>query len=31
VVRNFDAWYRAFNVQSGDKLYLPPEKRIRIW
>jgi endothelin-converting enzyme/putative endopeptidase len=31
VVRNVDAWYKAFNVQPGDKLYLPPEKRVRIW
>ena len=31
VVRNIDAWYRAFNVQSGDALYLPPEERVRIW
>jgi putative endopeptidase len=31
VVRNFDEWYKAFNIQPGDKLYLPPEKRIRIW
>ncbi len=31
VVRNFDEWYRAFAVQPGDKLYLPPEKRVRIW
>jgi len=30
-VRNFDEWYKAFNVQPGDELYLPPEKRIRIW
>ena len=30
-VRNFDAWYKAFNVKPGDKLYLPPEKRVRIW
>jgi len=30
VVRNFDAWYKAFNVTSG-KLYLSPEQRIRIW
>jgi predicted metalloendopeptidase len=26
-----DAWYRAFNVQPGDKLYLPPEQRVHIW
>ncbi|MBW8754914.1 MAG: M13 family metallopeptidase [Sphingomonadales bacterium] len=31
IVRNVDAWYRAFIVQPGDKLYLPPEKRVRIW
>lgn len=30
-VRNFDEWYKAFNVQPGDALYLPPEQRIRIW
>jgi putative endopeptidase len=30
VVRNFDAWYKAFNVRDG-KLYLPPDQRIRIW
>jgi putative endopeptidase len=26
-----DAWYRAFNVQAGDKLYLPPDQRVSIW
>lgn len=31
VVRNFDAWYEAFGVQPGDALYLPPEKRVKIW
>jgi predicted metalloendopeptidase len=30
-VRNIDAWYEAFNVRPGDKLYLPPEKRVRVW
>ncbi|HEX8655353.1 MAG TPA: M13 family metallopeptidase [Allosphingosinicella sp.] len=30
-VRNLDAWYRAFDVQPGDALYLPPERRVRIW
>ncbi|HEX8621484.1 MAG TPA: M13 family metallopeptidase [Allosphingosinicella sp.] len=29
-VRNFDAWYGAFKVKDGA-LYLPPEKRVRIW
>jgi len=31
VVRNVDAWYDAFGVKPTDKLYLPPEKRVRIW
>jgi predicted metalloendopeptidase len=31
VVRNIDAWYDAFGVKEGDKLYLPPEKRVKIW
>ncbi|MDQ3077956.1 MAG: M13 family metallopeptidase [Pseudomonadota bacterium] len=31
VVRNLDAWYKAFNVQPGDKLYLAPAERVRIW
>ena len=31
VVRNFDEWYKAFDVKPGDDLYLPPEERIRIW
>jgi predicted metalloendopeptidase len=30
-VRNLDAWYDAFGVKEGDKLYLPPEQRVRIW
>jgi putative endopeptidase len=30
-VRNIDAWYRAFDVQPGQKLYLPPEARVRAW
>ena len=31
VVRNVDEWYRAFNIQPGDRLYLPPEQRVHIW
>ncbi|HET9864271.1 MAG TPA: M13 family metallopeptidase [Steroidobacteraceae bacterium] len=30
-VRNLDAWYPAFGVKQGDKLYLSPEQRVRIW
>ena len=31
VVRNMDPWYQAFNVQPGQKLYLAPADRVRIW
>lgn len=31
IVRNMDAWYRAFDVKPGDELYLPPADRVRIW
>jgi putative endopeptidase len=30
-VRNVDAWYAAFNVKPGDKMYLKPEDRVRPW
>ncbi|MGA2645965.1 MAG: M13 family metallopeptidase [Candidatus Sulfotelmatobacter sp.] len=30
-VRNIDAWYSAFDVQPGEKLYLAPPDRVRIW
>ena len=30
-VRNLDAWYAAFDVKPGDKLYLSPDDRARIW
>jgi predicted metalloendopeptidase len=30
-VRNLDDWYKAFDVKPGDKLYLAPEQRVRIW
>ena len=29
--RNVDAFYAAFDVKEGDKLYLPPDQRVRIW
>jgi putative endopeptidase len=31
VVRNMDPWYAAFNPQPGQKLYLAPAERVRIW
>jgi putative endopeptidase len=30
-LRNVDAWYEAFGVKPGDKLYVAPEDRVRIW
>jgi putative endopeptidase len=30
-VRNLDAWYEAFDVQPGQRLYLEPAKRVRVW
>ncbi|MGZ6020357.1 MAG: M13 family metallopeptidase [Phenylobacterium sp.] len=30
-VRNMDAWYPALNVKPGEKLYLAPADRVRIW
>jgi putative endopeptidase len=30
-VRNMDPWYQAFSVQPGQKLYLSPADRVRIW
>ncbi|HTM87700.1 MAG TPA: M13-type metalloendopeptidase, partial [Terriglobales bacterium] len=29
--RNIDAWYPAFKVKAGEKLYLAPDARVRIW
>jgi len=31
VVRNIDAWHTFFGVQPGERLYVPPEARVRIW
>jgi putative endopeptidase len=31
IVRNDDGWYEAFDVKPGDKLYLAPEQRVRLW
>jgi putative endopeptidase len=30
-VRNVDSWYPAFDVRPGQKLYLAPEARVRVW
>jgi predicted metalloendopeptidase len=30
-VRNLDAWYDAFDVRPGQRLYLAPADRVRVW
>ena len=30
-VRNLDPWYATFNAKPGQKMYLPPDKRVRVW
>ena len=30
-VRNLDAWYDAFSPKPGEKLYLAPKDRVKIW
>lgn len=30
-VRNLDAWYEAFDVRAGQRLYLEPAARVRVW
>lgn len=30
-VRNIDVWYDTFKVKEGEKLYLKPEERVKIW
>jgi putative endopeptidase len=30
-LKNVDAFYAAFDVKEGDKMYLKPEDRVRIW
>jgi len=28
---HIDAWYKAFNVKAGDKMYLPESQRLQLW
>jgi putative endopeptidase len=30
-VRNIDAWYDAFGVKPGQRLFLAPADRVRVW
>lgn len=31
VVRNLDSWYGAYAPQAGEKLFLTPQQRVKIW
>ncbi|WP_310497962.1 M13-type metalloendopeptidase [Sandarakinorhabdus sp.] len=31
VVRNLDVWYSAFDVKAGEKFYLAPSDRLKVW
>ena len=31
VSRNLDPWYKAYQIKQGQKLYLAPKDRVRIW
>jgi putative endopeptidase len=30
-IRNIPGWYQAFGVQAGDRLYVEPDQRVKIW
>ncbi|MCD6544031.1 MAG: M13 family metallopeptidase [Flavobacteriaceae bacterium] len=30
-LKNIDAFYKVFDIKEGDKMYMEPEKRVRIW
>lgn len=30
-VSNIEAWYKAFNIQPGDKMYRPENTRVKVW
>lgn len=30
-LQNVEQWYQAFDIKDGDKLYIAPEQRVKIW
>ncbi|WP_017495807.1 M13 family metallopeptidase [Flavobacterium sp. WG21] len=30
-IQNVDAFYKAFDIKKGDKMYIDPDKRVKIW
>jgi len=31
IIKNMDEFYEVFDVEPGDDMYIPPEKRLRMW
>ena len=31
ILPHVDAWYDAFNINESDKMYIAPEKRVKLW
>ena len=31
ILPHINAWYDAFGISSGDKLYLAPDERVKLW
>ena len=31
ILPHIDAWYNAYNITESDKMYLSPDKRVKIW
>ena len=31
ILPQIDAWYDAYNITPGDKMYIAPENRVKIW
>ena len=31
ILPHIDAWYDAFNITPADKMYIEPQKRVRLW
>ncbi len=30
-LRNIDEWYTAFDIKPSNKMYLPPDQRVKLW
>jgi predicted metalloendopeptidase len=30
-IQNLDSFYKALDIKEGDKMFIAPEKRVKIW